>query len=122
MQCLPMLYVDDVRRSSQWYRDLLDASHDHDNGDFDRILKGEAVLLMLHDRHAHEHGHGGASHEAGSGIQLWFVVDNIRDAHARATALNAQGLTQPTHNPNAHWTEFTMVDLDGYAVAIAAFG
>ena len=122
MTCTPMLYVKSVRSSSAWYCALLAARHDHDSDDFDRVLDGDAVYLMLHAHDTHGHGAVDLDIPPGGGVQLWFVVEDVYAVHARAVELSAHRLTAPEYSPIAHWTEFTLRDPDGYSVAVAQWG
>lgn len=118
MKCTPMLYVSDVRASTSFYCELLGATHDHDGDEFDRVMVGDEVLLMLHARDTHGHGEVDVDGPLGGGVQIWLSCDDVRAVHGRARKLGAERLTEPQVNPLAHWTEFTLRDPDGYAIAV----
>jgi catechol 2,3-dioxygenase-like lactoylglutathione lyase family enzyme len=48
MHSEPMIAVRDVRASAAWYKKVLGCESDHGRRDFDRLVDGERVLLMLH--------------------------------------------------------------------------
>ena len=123
MQSLPMIMVTSVSESARWYRTLLGAENDHGGEEFDRIVAGGEPLLMLHHWTTGEHGlrppiPGG---RLGDGVVVWFSVDDLDAAFARATALDAEVVAAPWDNPRAGWREFTVRDPDGYAIALFKF-
>ena len=122
MHSEPMIAVKDVRASTKWYRELLECDNDHDGVEFDRLLDDGRVLLMLHRTEAAEHGLArpvpGAT---GSGVLLWFYVDDLDEVVRRAKKLKAPIIVEPHTNPQAGWREFTVRDPDGYHLAFAQF-
>ncbi len=114
-----MLFVRDVRASGAWYRDLLGAATDHDRDDFDRIVDGDQVLMMLHRWDHAEHGMPArpTDAEAGLGVMVWVTVPDLDAVHARAGAMGAEIVSEPHRNPLAGWREFTLRDPDGYRIA-----
>jgi catechol 2,3-dioxygenase-like lactoylglutathione lyase family enzyme len=115
-----MIVVSDVRASVAWYRALLRCSNDHDLPDFDRLMHGDRVLLMLHQRQAEEHGlPEPAPGAAGSGFLLWIYVSDFDRVYGRARRLKLTVVTEPHRNLQAGWREFTVRDPDGYRLAIA---
>jgi catechol 2,3-dioxygenase-like lactoylglutathione lyase family enzyme len=119
MHSEPMIVVRDVPASVAWYKKLLGCRNDHGRPDFDRLIDGDRVLLMLHQTHAEEHGlPRPAPGHAGEGFLLWIHVDDLPAVHRRAKRLGAPIVVEPHDNPAAGWTEFTLRDPDGYRVAI----
>ena len=120
MHSEPMIAVRDVPASAAWYRKLLDCTNDHGRPDFDRVIKDDRVLLMLHQTQAAEHGLTkpvpGAT---GSGFLLWIYVDDLDEVYERAKKLKAPIVVEPHTNPQAGWREFTVRDPDGYHLAFA---
>jgi predicted enzyme related to lactoylglutathione lyase len=115
-----MIAVADVRVSVAWYKALLGCDNDHDSSEFDRLLDGDRVLLMLHQRSAEEHGLRPPVEGAeGSGVLVWFYVDDLKAVQRRAKKLGASVVVEPHINPQAGWSEFTLRDPDGYRIAIA---
>jgi catechol 2,3-dioxygenase-like lactoylglutathione lyase family enzyme len=122
MHSEPMIAVRDVRASADWYRRLLGCKSDHGRTDFDRLVDGDRVLLMLHQTRAEEHGlQAPVPGAVGSGFLLWIYVDDLDAVLRRARKLEAPIVVAPHDNPVAGWREFTLRDPDGYHVAIAAW-
>ena len=119
MHSTPMLFVRDVRASAAWYVALLGAATDHDRDDFDRIVSGDEVLLMLHRWDHAEHGMPArpADAEPGLGVMVWITVPDLDRVHDQARGMGAQIVSGPQRNPLAGWREFTLRDRDGYRVA-----
>lgn len=120
MHSEPMIAVRDVPASARWYRQLLACENDHGRNDFDRLVADGRVLLMLHQPHAEEHGLTKPVPSAvGSGVLLWFYVDDLDAAYSRAKRLKAAIVVEPHDNPQTGWREFTLRDPDGYSLALA---
>lgn len=118
-----MLTVNDVRQSAVWYTSLLNAESDHGGEEFDRIVAGGAVLLMLHHRGEGEHGirlPRGNDGRVGDGVVVWIYVNDVDAVHRRALDMKAEVLSAPPPQPPApQWREFSLRDPDGYTVSIA---
>jgi len=115
-----MLLVEDVKKSAAFYVKLLEAENDHGRPDFDRIVAGGRVLFMLHEWGAEEHGGPRArgSARVGHGCLFWVYVADLDAVYARARRLKVEIVLEPHANPQAGWREFTLIDPDGYRVAI----
>lgn len=124
----PLLAVRDVRASARWYSSLLGAERsselmgsDHAHL-YDRLLVGGALVLQLHAWDAEEHANlvdpdGGRN---GHGVLVWFEVDDLDAAVARARALEAT-IVQDVHvNPAPGHREIWLRDPDGYVVVICS--
>lgn len=122
MAFIPTLFVADVEASSRWYQQLFGVTSGHGGPEFEMLMSGEDDLLHLHKDDAEEHGTLVApGAPKGSGVLLYFQVDDVdavHAAHARALALGATVDLEPTFNPQAHHTEMVVRDPDGYALAI----
>lgn len=118
MRSIPMLMVKDVLASVRWYCELLEARNDHGRDDFDQIVSGADVLIMLHCIAEGEHGLTVPrdGERLGVGCAIWFSADDVAGAYARATDLGAEILVEPWDNPRAGWREFSVRDPDGYTV------
>lgn len=116
--------VADVRRSFEWYRSLFGLpeavpAHEH----FGQILDSDGtVLLCLHAWGAHEHPTLTSPDRAepGNGLLLFFRVDDLDEALARARSRGVPLEEEPHVNPNTGTTEFSLRDPDGYYVTISA--
>ncbi len=117
--------VNDVPSSFKWYQSLFGQpetrpAHDY----FGQILDSDGtVLLCLHQWGAHEHPTLTSPDNAtpGTGLLLFFRVDDFDLALKRARALGARLEEEPQTNPNTGTQEFALRDPDGYYVMISAY-
>lgn len=121
MNCTPMLVVEDVEASSRWYRELLGLTSGHGGDEFEMLMDGDRLQLMLHHPDVEEHP-GAASpggETPGKGVLLYMSVEDVKAVRARAKSMGAEVLDEPHENPKAHAVEFTLLDPDGYALTIS---
>ncbi len=128
MRPQPLICVRDVEASSRWYQRLLGCRSDHGGAEYDRLLSRGVLVLQLH-RWDVEHHHGPIgdpdAKPYGNGVLLWFEVDDIDAAVARAAELKAEVVLPRHRNPPDgdggpnHW-ECWLRDLDGYTVVLAS--
>ena len=128
MRPQPLIAVADVEASSRWYQRLLGCESAHGGPEYDRLVANGTLILQLH-RFEVEHHHlpigNPADKPYGNGVLLWFELDDIDAAVARAEELKAE-IVLPRHRnppdgkggPN-HW-ECWLRDPDGYMVVIAS--
>ncbi len=121
MNCTAMLVVGDVEASSRWYQQLLGLTGAHGGKEFEMLMAGDRLQLMLHHRDAAEHPaipdpEGGS---AGRGVLLYFSVDDVEAVFDRARAMEAELLDEPHENPKAGAVEFSLRDPDGYALTVS---
>jgi len=85
-------------------------------------MKGDELILQLHDWHAHDHPNLGDPDAAphGYGVLLWFQTDEFDASVERAQALGAEIIEEPRVNPNARHRELWLRDHDGYVVVLAS--
>lgn len=121
MQPQPMIAVNDVPASSQWYQRLLNCQSGHGGDEYERLIAdSDELILQLHHWDAHEHPYmGDPELPRGNGVLLWFRVEGFEDAVARANAMSAQVLDGPMVNPNANHREIWIKDPNGYVVVLA---
>ena len=120
MKCYPMLVVHDVIASSKWYQALLGATSGHGGDEFDMIMSGRELLFTLHHRNVHEHPVLAVPNETpGSGILLYFSVDDVEPVFERARAMGATVIDEPHMNEKAGSVEFSLYDPDGYALTVS---
>jgi catechol 2,3-dioxygenase-like lactoylglutathione lyase family enzyme len=123
MKLRPMLQVADVEASSRWYQTVLGLTSGHGGAEFEMLMHGDDHLVNLHRLDAHEHGVAALEPGTarGAGVSLWFETadrDAFESLSRRATESGATVLEAAHWNPQAHHHEATLVDPDGYVVAI----
>jgi predicted enzyme related to lactoylglutathione lyase len=129
MRPQPLICVRDVEHSSRWYQHLLGCRSAHGGPEYERLNSQQGQLILQLHRWEVEHHHGRIGDPDvkpyGNGVLLWFEIDDIDAAIARAAELNAE-IVMPRHRnppegdggPN-HW-ECWLRDLDGYTVVLAS--
>ncbi len=129
MRPQPLICVRDVEASSRWYQTLLGCRSGHGGKHYERLTANDVLILQLHSWETdHDHGRIGDedSKPYGNGVLLWFEIDDIDAAIARAEALRAE-VVMPRHSnppvgeyggPN-HW-EYWLRDPDGYKVVLSS--
>jgi catechol 2,3-dioxygenase-like lactoylglutathione lyase family enzyme len=118
----PMIAVTDVEKSSAWYCGILAAASGHGGPEYERIVVDDQLILQLHKLEiGHHHGViGDPELPLGNGVAVWFEVDDLDTAAARAKSLGATIQTDIHHNPNADHLELWLRDPDGYLVVLAS--
>lgn len=121
MKCSPLIVVRDVEASSAWYQKLLGLTSGHGGDEFEMLMAGSELALMLHSLDIEEHPVISDPREgsAGRGVLLYFSVESVPDCFARAQTMNADLVDEPHVNPKAHAIEFSLRDPDGYAVTVS---
>ena len=121
MKCYPMIVVSDVEASSLWYRELVGLTSGHGGDEFEMLMAGQDLALMLHRADFVEHPALEDPREGGAdrGVLLYFSVDDVGSVFERAGAMSANVLDDPHENPKARAIEFTLRDPDGYALTIS---
>ena len=118
MRPQPLICVRDVEASSRWYQRLLNCQSAHGGPHYERLVYSGKLVMQLHRWDVNDL-------PPGNGLLLWFEVDDIDAAIARAKALGAEVIMprhrnppDPDGGPN-HW-EIWLRDLDGYKVVLAS--
>ena len=128
MRPQPLISVVDVEASSRFYQHLLGCTSAHGGLEYERLVHGGRLFLQLHRFGvAHDHGAIGdpADRPYGNGVLLWFEIEDLDAAVARAEALGAE-IVLPTHrNPldgagGPDHRECWLRDPDGYTVVLAS--
>ncbi len=121
MKCYTMIVVRDVAASSKWYQELLGLQGAHGGDEFEMLMNGDEVALLLHHVDVVEHPVLSAPEEGavGRGVLLYFSVDEIGPVFERARAMDADVIDEPHENPLARAIEFSLRDADGYALTVA---
>ena len=119
-----LIAVRNVRGSSRWYRQLLQAEAlpEHEHRDtYDRILCDGQVVLQLHawDEEGHPNLVNRGAAPPGHGVLLWFEVNNFDAAVRRARSLHAEIVEEPHVNQQAQHKEIWIRDPEGFVVVLA---
>jgi catechol 2,3-dioxygenase-like lactoylglutathione lyase family enzyme len=128
MRPQPLIAVHDVEASSRWYQRLLGCDSAHGGAEYERLVFRGELVLQLHSWDVeHQHPRIGDPEDRpyGNGVLLWFELDDIEPALARAAEMQAR-IVMPRHRnppdgaggPN-HW-ECWLRDPDGYTVVLAS--
>lgn len=115
-----MIAVRDVAASSAWYQHLLGCTSNHGGPEFDRLIHGGNVVLLLHHWGAPEHPTmlSPASGAIGHGVVLYFRVPDVDAIYQRAVEMKATALSAPAYNEQAFQREFSLRDPDGYLLTV----
>ena len=120
MKCYPMLVVRDVPATSKWYQELLGATSGHGGAEFEMIMAGGELLLMLHHSDFEEHpGLATPDETPGSGVLVYFSVEDVNPVFERAKTMGAKLIDEPHMNEKARSVEFSLYDPDGYALTVS---
>ena len=118
MQTTIMINVEDVELSSRWYQRLLGCQSGHGGPDFEMLIDGQQLMMMLHRSSADHHPSSPSPGAAvGIGVCIYIRVDDIQAIAARATEM---GLANDgvRRNDLAHQDELELRDPDGYFVTV----
>lgn len=124
----PLLAVRDVCASARWYATLLGGARTSeqmasDHGHlYDRLLVGGELVLQLHAWNREDHANlvdpdGGRN---GHGVLVWFELDDLDAAVARARAMQAEVVEEVHVNPAPRHRELWLRDPDGYLVVLCS--
>lgn len=121
MQIQPMITVEDVRKSADWYERVLGLYSAHGGDVYEQLCFDGKLLLQLHDKNPD------MNHEAlllqgeqgGRGVLLWFQTEDFDGLLARLEAANVQMEVPPYMNEYAQHMEVWFRDLDNYLVVVA---
>lgn len=117
-----IIAVNDVEKSSEWYRELMNCESKHGGETFEILAdKDDTVILCLHKWGDHHHATLTDSKiQAGNGLILYFRVSNFDEIWNNANKLKAK-IEEPPHlNQNSGKEEFSLRDIDGYYVSITS--
>ena len=102
MRPQPLIAVSDVEASSRWYQRLLGCKSAHGGPEYERLVAGDTLILQLH-RWDIEHHHGPIGNPDvkpyGNGVLLWFELEDLDAAIARAEQMNPEVLMPRHRNP-----------------------
>lgn len=120
--------VDDVVASSRWYAALLEAQENHPGATvFNQIVDQDGTVLLCLHRWGPSGPHGDhkwpslmnkQKGQSGTGVLLWFVVDDFDAAWTRAQKMGAVVDEAPNMDNGTGMRAFVLRDPDGYYVTI----
>ncbi len=119
----PIIAVNDVLQSSQWYQQLFNCKSIHGGSTFDVMVDeiGE-VILCLHQWVEHEHpSMTNKEISVGNGLILYFRTDDLDRIRKNALNMNVPIEKEVTISPNSGKREFSIVDPDGYHLIISEY-
>mgnify|MGYP003677219008 CR=1 FL=1 len=117
----PIIAVDNVRKSSEFYQKLLACVSNHGGTVFEILSdKSGERILSLHKWGEHEHSTFTDPKNAGNGMILYFLVDDIEPIWDNAKKLNVRIESEPKLNSNSGRMEFSIRDLDNYYVSVCS--
>lgn len=117
----PIIGVKNVKKSSEWYQNLLNCKSKH-GGDTFEILTDEDDTVILSMHKWGEHGHPTLTDsriESGNGLILFFRVSDFDKIWKNAKRLYATIEEKPHINQNSGMEEFSLRDIDGYYISIS---
>ena len=120
MHCQPLINVVNVEASSRWYQQLLGVKSGHGGADFEMLMSGDDLMLMLHNAAGADH-HPGAESDGpvGKGLVLYFRVgEDLAAAVDRAKEMSADIVKGPEFNRLSHQEELWVRDPDGYTLVL----
>src|SRR5580658_2954332 len=121
MRPQPLICVRDVEASSRWYQRLLNCQSAHGGPNYERLIHSGKLVMQLH-RWEVEHHHGpiGDPNDMppGNGLLLWFEIDDIDAAIARAEALGAE-VIMPRHRNPPDGVEARTIGKSGFVTSTA---
>lgn len=118
----PLIAVENVRRASRWYQQVLGFESGHGGDEYERLLSDGELVLQLHQWDAHDHPNLGSelNTSRGNGALLWFCVEDFDAVVNRLGVVDVQVLEEPAINTQANHREIWFRDLDGYTVVVAS--
>lgn len=116
----PIIAVQDVELSTQWYQALLNCKGTHGGSTFEMLTdENDAVFLCLHKWGEHEHPTlSDPGIPPGNGLILYLQVQDLDKVWNNATELKANTEESPHLNPNSGKRQFCLRDPDGYYLMI----
>ncbi len=117
----PIIGVQDVEKSSEWYQKLLGCKGSHGGKVFEMLTDTHGkIFLCLHKWGEHEHPTLlSPKIQPGNGLILYLRVKDLNKAWENAQELNAKIEEPPRVNPNSGKEQFCLRDLDGYYLMVS---
>lgn len=117
----PMITVQSVRGSAQWYEKVLGLHSAHGGDEYEQLCQDGRLLLQLHGPEA-DMNHDALlkpGQTAGLGVLLWFKTDDFEAQIARLDAAGVIPEVPPYTNEYAGHQEVWFRDPDGYMIVVA---
>jgi len=117
----PIIGVQSVEKSSNWYQELLSCKSMHGGSQFEILAdQDNTVILCLHKWELHNHPTlSNPQLTVGNGLILYIRVDKLDEIWENAKRLNAVIEEEPSLNQNSGKKEFAIRDLDNYYLLIS---
>jgi len=112
-----ILYVSDLRRSIEWYRDVIGLPFRFENDGYAEFAT-EGCKFALYQRDKLPELLGRAAIAGGPGGEIAFVVGDVDAEVERVRAAGAEILSGPVDRPWGHRTVHVL-DPDGFVVELA---
>lgn len=123
MKVDPIIAVQNVVKSSQWYQHVFGWKSRHGGNEFDVLVHSDGeVMLCLHRWGAHEHPTMQSDNSiGGNGLILYFRTPDITEVRARLKEMKHDVESEIAQSPNSGKQEFSLRDPDGYYLTIADY-
>lgn len=117
----PMITVQDVRRSADWYEKVLGLQSAHGGDEYEQLVQDGRLLLQLHGPEA-DMNHPPLlkpGEAAGRGVLLWFKTEDFEGQVQRLESAGVVPEVPPYLNEYAAHQEVWFRNPDGYLIVVA---
>lgn len=123
MKIDPIIAVNDVALSSEWYQSIFGWRSKHGGEEFDVLIaESDEIVLCLHKWGEHDHPTMMNSEvKPGNGIILYFRMDNIDEIRLKLKSIKYSVEREIDLNENSHKREFSFRDPDGYYLTLSDY-
>ena len=121
MRFQPLICVNDVEASSRWFQRLLGLKSAHGGPEYEQLNNGDTLVLQLHrwDVEHHHRAIGDPNIKPGNGVLLWFEIDDLDAAIARAEEMGVEVVMPHYHHEGASQWEIWLRDPNGYTIVLS---
>ena len=120
MKIEPLIVVNDVQLSSEFYQKVLLCGSAHGGKEYEMLTSDGSLILQLHAKDVHDHaGLYDKDTSVGNGVCLWFRTNEFESAVKRVHNLSPNIVAESHVNSNAKQNEIWFRDLDSYLVVIS---
>ncbi|RYG00467.1 MAG: glyoxalase, partial [Chitinophagaceae bacterium] len=119
----PILAVNDIEASAEWYQSIFGFKKAHGGDDFAVLTTEEnEIILCLHEWGEHNHPSlFDKTKPSGNGLLLYFSTTEFESVKNRVDKAGAI-ITENVHlNQRSLRNEFSFLDLDGYHLTVTEF-